>query len=75
MRLLSTLREEGFGAAGTVQTMKTKTELTAEQPLDQSQLERTQSTQQQSQKKPREVNRGLDPSLAELKINHNNQIP
>jgi Transposase IS4 len=70
VRLLSTLREEGFGAAGTVRTTKLKTELMAEDP------EQTQQTQQTRQtRQTREVNRGLDPSLAELKTEFNTQIP
>lgn len=68
VRLLATLSDEGFGAAGTVRTSKTKAELIATTP------EQSQQPQQTQLNSP-EVNRGLDPSLAELKIEFNTQIP
>ncbi|EON63739.1 hypothetical protein W97_02967 [Coniosporium apollinis CBS 100218] len=75
-RLLSTLREQGFGAAGTVRTTRTKAEYLAETaPNIQQSQQSQQQPQQRSQQQSREKDRGLDPSLLELKNNFSGQIP
>ena len=58
-RLLRQLKQEGFGAAGTVRTSKTAREKIEEK--DQTAL--------------KEQNRGLNPLLSSLKLDHNAQIP
>lgn len=65
MRLLTQLKEEGFGAAGTVRTGKTKREI----------LEEKTGTKAQKGQLPKEHNRGLEPSLVDLKLDYGNQIP
>ena len=62
-RLLQQLKEEGFGAAGTVRTTKTARE----------DIEASKGTQAQKQNK--NENRGFKRSLANLKLEHNTQIP
>ena len=62
--LLKILKEEGFGAAGTVRTTKTKREITEEEF----------GTNEQQERQRREPNRGLDPSLSDLKLDHNAQL-
>ena len=63
-RLLTQLREEGFGAAGTIRLKKTVTE----------EKEETSGTQKQKKKK-KEPFQGIDSSLADLKIKYASQIP
>jgi hypothetical protein len=85
-RLLSTLREQGFGAAGTVRSSKSKAELLAEDPVlatdesqagEQHQLSQSRSSQSQKPRRSlqKEQNRGLDSSLLELKNDYGGQIP
>lgn len=81
-RLLSTLREEGFGAAGTVRTTKTKAEWIADTPAAaDTAADTAPATQQQSRRSKKaakakpEPNRGLKPSLTELKTDFSSQIP
>ena len=62
-RLLTQLKEEGFGAAGTVRTQKTEREI----------REETQGTKAQKEK-IKEVNRGLHLSLSALKLEYNTQL-
>lgn len=62
-RLLSLLRDQGFGGAGTVRTTKTNREA----------LEEKEGFKAQKQHK--EVDRGLDYSLSELKLIYNAVIP
>ena len=61
-RLLTILRDLGFGAAGTVRTTKTKRD----------ELEERHDTKAQKQQK--EKNRGLDSSLSDLKLKYGAQI-
>lgn len=62
-RLLSVLKEEVFGAAGTVPTTKTRQEI----------IEETSGTTAEKNN-IKEVNRGLDPALSALKMEHNMQL-
>ena len=64
-RLLRQLKQEGFGAAGTVRTQKTARE----------KIEESKGSVQQQGALSREQNRGLDSLLSLLKLEHNNQIP
>ncbi len=64
-RLLRQLKQEGFGAAGTVRTSKTVRE----------KIEESIGSTQQRNALPKENNRGLDPFLSALKLEHNMQIP
>ena len=61
-RLLSVLRELGFGAAGTVRVTKTKRD----------EYEEKHGTKAQKQQK--EKNRGLDTSLSDLKLEYGAQL-
>ena len=58
-RLLRQLKQEGFGAAGTVRTSKTARE----------------KIEEKGHTVLKEQNRGLDPLLSSLKLDHNTQIP
>lgn len=58
-RLLRVLREEGFRAAGTVRTKQTARE----------EIEEQRGTTK------KELNKGLHPTLAQLKLDHSTQIP
>ena len=64
IRLLVELEERGFGAAGTVRTTRTERE----------KREAKSGTKAQQKEIRKEVNRGLDPRLADLKIKHNVQL-
>ena len=64
-RLLRQLKEEGFGAAGTVRTQKTTRE----------KIEEKSGSTQQQKALSKEQNRGLDPILSSLKMDHSAQIP
>ena len=57
-KLLAQLKEEGFGAAGTVRTTKTARE----------EIEEKHGTKRQKQLK--EANRGLDSTLSDLKLKY-----
>ena len=61
-RLLTALKAEGFGAAGTVRTLKTAREVTEE------------SRGSRPQKTKKEPNRGLQRSLSDLKLIYNPQL-
>ncbi len=63
-RLLSALKAEGFGAAGTVRTQKTRREV----------LEETSGTKEQKKELAKEKNRGLLPSLSDLKLIYGGQL-
>lgn len=63
-RVLSELREEGIGAAGTVKTSKTQRE----------EDEESHGTKAQKRKAKSESKKGLIPCLAELKTVHNSQL-
>ena len=68
-RLLKTLRGLEIGGAGTVRTTKTQREEIEEQT-------QTKATKKTSKKKPpTEKNRGLNQSIADIKIKHNTKIP
>ena len=64
-RLLRQLKNEGFGAAGTVRTQKTARE----------EKEEKEGSIQQRKQLSKEQNRGLDPLLSALKLQYNAQIP
>ena len=61
-KLLAQLKQEGFGAAGTVRTTKTARE----------EVEEKHGTKRQKQLK--EVDRGLDRTLSDLKLKHGGQL-
>ena len=61
-KLLAQLKEEGFGAAGTVRTIKTARE----------EVEEKYGTKRQKQLK--EVDRGLDRTLSDLKLKYSTQL-
>ena len=61
-KLLAQLKEEGFGAAGTVRTTKTARE----------EVEEKYGTKRQKQLK--EVDRGLDRTLSDLKLKYSTQL-
>lgn len=64
-RLLRQLKLEGFGAAGTVRTSKTVRET----------IEESEGSTQQRNVLPKEHNRGVDPLLSALKLDHAMQLP
>ena len=64
-RLLRQLKQEGFGAAGTVRTQKTARE----------KIEEKDGSTQQQKALLKEQNRGLNPLLSSLKLEYNAQIP
>ena len=64
VRLLTQLEDDGFGAAGTVRTTRTKREV----------KEAKSGTKAQQKELQKEHNRGLDPQLSDLKIKHNVQL-
>jgi hypothetical protein len=74
--LLAELRKFGIGGAGTVRTTKTKREEMEEktQPSQSSQPSQPSQLSQSSQP-TREFNRGLNQSIADIKIRHNTKIP
>ena len=57
-KLLAQLKEEGFSTAGTIRITKT----------DREEVEEKYGTKRQKQLK--EVDRGLDPTLSDLKLKH-----
>ena len=63
-RLLTQMKEEGFGGAGTVRLSQTRREI----------LEISHGTKAQKQRISKEINRGLDGSLSDLKLKHNFQL-
>ena len=63
--LLTELKKEGFGGAGTIRIAKTAREEDEEKV----------GTTKQRQRAQKEHNRGIQPDLAELKIRHSLQIP
>ena len=63
-RLLSALKAEGFSAASTVRTQKTRREV----------LEETSGTKEQKKELAKEKNRGLLPSLSDLKLIYGGQL-
>jgi hypothetical protein len=89
VRLFALLRDSGFGAAGTVRTTKSRSSWLADTSVDEGpderlvhlfedfqtqQIQQSQISQPSSQKSLKEVNRGLDSSLAELKIVYEGQV-
>ena len=62
VRLLSKLKEKGFGAAGTVRTTKTRREVLEAEAGE------------EAQKQQKESNRGLLPSLSDLKLKYGAQL-
>ena len=64
VRLLTQLEDDGFGAAGTVRTTRTERE----------KKEAKSGTKAQHQELQKEINRGLDPRLSDLKLKHNLQL-
>ncbi len=81
-RLLAELRKLGIGGAGTVRTTKTKRE-EIEEKTQSSQFSQSQFSQSQNHSQNHsqnsllynEVNRGLNPSISDIKIRHNTKIP
>ncbi len=63
-RLLTQLEDDGFGAAGTVRTTRTERE----------KKEAKSGTKTQQKELEKEINRGLDPQLSDLKLKHNMQL-
>ena len=63
-RLLTQLEDDGFGAAGTVRTTRTERE----------NKEAKDGTKAQQKELEKEINRGLDPQLSDLKLKHNLQL-
>ena len=66
VRLLTQLEDDGFGAAGTVRTTRTKRE--------KNEAKSGTKAQQKELQKEKEHNRGLDLRLTDLKIKHNVQL-
>ena len=58
------LKRQGFGTAGTVRTTKTARET----------LEEKHETKRQKDPTLKEVDRGLDPTLSDLKLKHTTQL-
>ena len=63
--LLTQLKKEGFGGAGTVRISKTARE----------EDEERSGTTKQRQRAKKEQNRGIDRCLSELKFHHSLQVP
>ena len=63
-RLLTQLEDDGFGAAGTVRTTRTERE----------KKETKSGTKAQQKELEKEINRGLDLQLSDLKLKHNMQL-
>ena len=64
VRLLTQLEDDGFRAARTVRTTRTERE----------KKETKSDTKAQQQELQKEINRGLDPRLSDLKLKHNLQL-